>query len=287
MGKKILLICLILIVFLFLIALILVLIRGIVKRSMTGDLAGRWVEIGGSPDFEPCRLTVTNRKMFLSGWDEKMVSFGYSVPIRQGTAGMEDGEVKLELTDCRSFENIIFHEEEVGGKTIPILSGTVFEYDGRGEIVILEFVRHEDLPLIPEGFHSSAYSIRNERDPIPTSMMLPILLDKATEGDLRKSDTFYARIPKNRYGGHCEEGDYAVGSFLLWLCPVELAEDGTILSEEPTAVPYIVSSEGNRENLCLLSGGPDGNDPYGEDICRITTDEKGEIIDAVFIEAGR
>ena len=295
MGKKIIMIVCALAVVLFLAALALALVYGIRKQNgalspgfLTGrKLSGDWIEIGSGDDGDLCRMTVKGRRISLNAWGEKS-EFSYSIPTDMFTAG--DGEVMLRLNDCREFENLIYHEEEIDGRTVPILSGTLFEYDGRGEVVSQEFVRSEDHPFVPADFRSSSYKIRNERDPIPTYIpdgpILsgdPVCLDEPGLGGLRKSETFCARVPKNRYGGSCEEGDYAVGKFLLWLCPVELAEDGSVLSAEPVAVPYIVSSGGNGENLSMLSGGNDGLKPYGDEVWRFTTDEHGQIIDAVYV----
>ncbi len=295
MVKKIIVIVCALAVVLFLAALALMLVNGIRKQNgglfpgfpAGGKLSGEWIEIGNGDDGDLCRMTVKGRRIRLDIWGEKS-ECTYSFTPGLFTAGEE--EVKLSLDGCREFENIIYHEEEIDGRTVPILSGTMFEYDGRGEVVFLEFVRSEDHPFVPADFRSSSYKLRNERDPIPTYMPLdpinsgePVCLEEPGLGGLRKSETFYARVPKNRYGGSCEEGDYAVGKFLLWLCPVELAEDGSVRSAEPVAVPYIVSSDGNGENLSMLSGGMDGLKPYGDEVWQFTTDEKGQIIDAVYV----
>ncbi len=109
-----------------------------------------------------------------------------------------------------------------------------------------------------------------------------LLKERPEEGDLIKGKTFYAQLPKNRYGGNCEEGDYAEGRFIIWVNQVMLSESGEITARDDIAVPYIVSDVGNDENLSMLSGGCDGDKPYGDDIWEISTDENGEIIDAVF-----
>lgn len=108
-----------------------------------------------------------------------------------------------------------------------------------------------------------------------------LLKDSPEEGDLIRGGTFYAWVPRNRYGASAEEGDYARGQFLLWLNQVELSESGELAARSSIAVPYIVSEDGNAENLSMLSGGRDGDRPYDDEIWEITTDENGEIIDAV------
>lgn len=110
-----------------------------------------------------------------------------------------------------------------------------------------------------------------------------IFKDCADWEDLIKDDTFYACVPKNRYGGSSGEGDYAEGKFLLWLNRLTLSDSGEIIGRDSLIVPYIVSDGGNRENLSMLSGGRDGEAPYGDSILEITTDINGEITDAVFI----
>ena len=110
----------------------------------------------------------------------------------------------------------------------------------------------------------------------------PIMKEAPDEGDLLIDTTFYAKIPRNRYGGSADEGAYAPGKFLLWVMPIELKEDGSIVELSSVIVPYIVSDEGNDENLSMLSGGWDGENPYGDAILRLTTNDLGEIVDALF-----
>ncbi len=112
-----------------------------------------------------------------------------------------------------------------------------------------------------------------------------ILKEKPEEGDLIKGETFFARMPKNRYGSNCKEGDYAEGKFIIWLNRVTLSDQGEITGREDDAIPYIVNEDrGNQEHLSMLSGGVDGDYPYGVDVWKITTDEEGTIVDAVFYE---
>lgn len=48
----------------------------------------------------------------------------------------------------------VLHIETIGGKRVPILSEVVFEYDGRGEIVLREYARDCDRDRIPDGYIS-------------------------------------------------------------------------------------------------------------------------------------
>ena len=104
------------------------------------------------------------------------------------------------------------------------------------------------------------------------------------EGDLIINSSFFATVPENRYGGNSSDFDYAPGEFLLWLSPMELTDDGYFIRKNSIAVPYIVSDDGNGENLSILSGGNDGLNPYGDSILYFTTDSAGEIIDVLHAE---
>lgn len=131
-----------------------------------------------------------------------------------------------------------------------------------------------DIKSPPSGEAEETETGKNTKTPTVKAM--------PDEGDLLKNATFYAKILRNRYGGNTNEHDYAPGEFLLWALPVELQEDGSVVELSSVIVPYIVSDEGNDENLSMLSGGWDGEAPYGEAILMLTTDAKGEIVDAVF-----
>ena len=49
----------------------------------------------------------------------------------------------------------VLHIETIGGKRVPILSEVVFEYDGRGEIVLREYARDCDRDIVPDGYISA------------------------------------------------------------------------------------------------------------------------------------
>lgn len=67
---------------------------------------------------------------------------------------------------CYETGEMIYHEEN----DIPILSDTIMEYDGRGEIIIREYVREQDNVKIPKDFCSELRKARNHRKPISTVM---------------------------------------------------------------------------------------------------------------------
>lgn len=264
---------------------------GMVYEWPNYELYTDWVEVDPPEGYEPTRLDIREGRLTMTDWNGKKSSYPLSLPESVDTCGKPAGEVYLKVENCVEFDDFIFHEETVGEAQIPVISCTIFEYDGRGEIVIAEFVPSRDIDRLPGGFRSSSLVKRNDWEPAPTYVELPaedggetVFRDAPEAGDLLCAQTFYALLPKSRYGGSCEEGDYAFGRFLIWADVVERSEDGGFVNAERVAVPYIVSGGGSRENLSLLSGGPDGLDPYGSAVYALTTDEAGEIIDAVVVQ---
>ena len=108
--------------------------------------------------------------------------------------------------------------------------------------------------------------------------------EREPAAERRCGESFYAQLWKSRYGCSGEEGDFGFGEFVIYADDVELGEDYGITNEVRECVPYIVNDiEGNDENLCMLSGGPDGFFVYGDGVYRLETNSAGEIIDAVYI----
>ena len=68
------------------------------------------------------------------------------------------------------FESIITSSEEINGEKINILSGIIMEFDGRGPIVVNEFVKEKDYKKIPKGFRSKVCIEHNDVEPVMTYM---------------------------------------------------------------------------------------------------------------------
>ena len=89
--------------------------------------------------------------------DKFSITFAYSYKVKRG-----NGRI-VEYTDR---PELMFHVEN--GR--PILSETVFEFDGRGLIIMGEYLRKEDFV---DGFHSELSHQLNDRAPVPTVMEVP------------------------------------------------------------------------------------------------------------------
>lgn len=81
-------------------------------------------------------------------------------------------EVKyISLSDRPNHEEMILHEEEHDGHLISILSFMTMEYDGRGLIVLLEYVHEDDYQYISSDFTSNIYHFHNDREVTPMMNM--------------------------------------------------------------------------------------------------------------------
>lgn len=63
--------------------------------------------------------------------------------------------------------DIVYHEETVDGKYIGIISEKVFEHDGRGWIVLMEYVQEKNADLVNKDFRSILYYCLNDRERTP------------------------------------------------------------------------------------------------------------------------
>lgn len=138
------------------------------------ELCGEWKEAGVSEERNPVKLKITKNTVELKR-DGTVKKFGYKLPENTDPYGKPDGEIHLELQDCDEYESLIFHEEKADdGTMFPVLSGTLFEFDGRGEIVVAEYVPEWKNGL-PDDFQSEAAYIRNYE--VPPMDIAPIVYD--------------------------------------------------------------------------------------------------------------
>ena len=129
-------------------------------------LVGEWIEVGELATETPRELYVTELEMSLFDGEENQV-FAYTLPQIAYTQDRPDGEVYLELKNCKEFVHFILHEEELeDGSRIPILSATIAELDERGEIIIAEFAKMDDVYKFPSSFCSSSCILRDEQDAV-------------------------------------------------------------------------------------------------------------------------
>lgn len=134
-------------------------------------LTGCWTEVGELVFEEPQELMVSEVDMSLAAGGTES-SFTYRLPQNAYTQERIVGEIYIELVNCKAFVHLILHEEELeDGSVIPILSATIVELDGRGEVIIAEFAKTEDADLLPQDFRSSARMLREEQKVPPMRRM--------------------------------------------------------------------------------------------------------------------
>lgn len=129
-------------------------------------LTADWIEVGELAYETPRELYVTEESIHMTTEDGN-VAYNYILPEAAYTQVRPDGEVYLELDNCKEFVNFIIHEEQIDGVTIPILSATIAELDGRGEIIIAEFAKMDEAHIVPASFRSSSRIMRDEQDAPP------------------------------------------------------------------------------------------------------------------------
>lgn len=97
-----------------------------------------------------CRISdITN--------DGFTVSFEFTHKVKRGNG---------RIIDRREIFEFLWHEDQGH----PVLSARGFEYDGRGAIILEEFMRDEELI---NGYESQLKKELNSRKPIPTYMAYP------------------------------------------------------------------------------------------------------------------
>lgn len=124
----------------------------------------------------------------------RLASYNKVLTIKDGVIeysafGTENRRDEFKLTECAGYKNIteevmyisiagksrdddvIIHAEEHNGHLISIVSFMTMEYDGRGLIVISEYVHEDDYQYVSENFTSNIYHFCNDREATPMMKM--------------------------------------------------------------------------------------------------------------------
>lgn len=121
-------------------------------------LLGTWLEIGknGEGVIIIDKDTITCKNIW--GENEKV----------KYTTKEHGDYTELVPEESGLFESLYFQGNEIEGRDIDILSGIIMEYDGRGPVVVAEFVQSSVYEDIPEEFQSQMYHNLNDREAVPT-----------------------------------------------------------------------------------------------------------------------
>ncbi|MDO5118208.1 MAG: hypothetical protein Q4D34_06950 [Eggerthellaceae bacterium] len=153
-------------------ALLFIVIQSIVSESegtvlwqVKSMLKTEWVEVNGISGYPPATLTVSGSTIAYKDLVGESGSVSYRFDGNSRKKDLLTDEFYLKCDGARHFDDAIFHVETLeDGEQIPVLSLTVFEYDGRGEIISEEFVPRTKRDLVPDDFTSTAYKKRNDRE---------------------------------------------------------------------------------------------------------------------------
>ena len=139
---------------------------GMIYSFKINDLSGEWVCVEKENDatLSFSRSTMTYKGVF--GDDGKT---DYKVE-NDGAFGKDEKERKIELDGNGPFEYLLYSEEEILGKKVGIVSAIITEYDGRGSIVIEEYVKKDNISLIPDNFRSELCVRYNDRE-VPSDIV--------------------------------------------------------------------------------------------------------------------
>lgn len=136
------------------------------------DITGKWVAFSAYAGSDP-GLTITKKKFTYAvrknkgeGYEQRKT--GYKLKeIRHLISGAECFEIELDPLPGYGMPEYYCHMEKIGDKEVPIVSLTTMEYDGRGLIVMVSYIRKKDLDLVTEDYESLLYKTLNRRSAAP------------------------------------------------------------------------------------------------------------------------
>lgn len=139
---------------------------GMVFNYREQVLVGDWVEANAD---DPILLHITEETMEFDypwGTSEKNA---YELSD-EDISGIEG--VRVDLANAGVYDQMIVHWEEENGMGFHVLSGTLFELDGRGLIIGTEFVKKDVADQLPKNYISALAHRLNDAEPTPTYMMM-------------------------------------------------------------------------------------------------------------------
>ena len=121
---------------------------------------GRWVEIDAPEGYEPDVLEFRDGTVTLTQTYETTSEITGPMTYTLG----DDGVIDVDQTGMGFCEFLELQEVEIDGQTVPIVSQYLFEYDGRGAIIVTEYAPEEFVDLFPAGYQSERMQETRARD---------------------------------------------------------------------------------------------------------------------------
>lgn len=131
------------------------------------ELYGDWVAITEDSTATPVRLKFTADTITCTDASGVVHSYAYQLPVGIDTYGVPDSEIYFDIAEFDFYYGLVFHEDRPDGEALPVISATLFEADGGGEIVVAEFVHTDAADGIPAGFRSEFCRRCNDSEAIP------------------------------------------------------------------------------------------------------------------------
>lgn len=128
-----------------------------------GDLDGTWTDI----EYPESELCFTGTELSFKNIFDYSGECGFTVT--KEFLGVAEGAMRIEFSEYGCpFEYLVWHREEIDGRSVGVLSGIIMEYDGRGPVVFNEFLRSDSGVSVPDGWRSAVAHAYNDREPTPS-----------------------------------------------------------------------------------------------------------------------
>ena len=125
---------------------------------------GTYSEITGDTEYEPATVMLFPWIIRYDSMGEK----GFAI-YRTEKSYLGDDVVELKIVKgTPPVESYLLHREIIDGRSVWILSDTLFEYDGRGLVIFNEYCKIPDRRYLPDDFESTLKHQLNDREATPT-----------------------------------------------------------------------------------------------------------------------
>lgn len=172
---------------------------------------------------------------------EDVLSASGTSAYRTEDSGDED-EHYIALTDTNLFERLILHYETIDGQTVPILSGTIMELDGRGEIIIMEFIPDKFKDMVDGDYQSELCRMKNDRKPVPSYIASAEVRVKRTETaePMDKEEKPEEHVTEEVF--RVREGDEVMGISItmVWEGEMEFMMPGNYVCQDASGSEFTV-----------------------------------------------
>ncbi len=213
---------------------------GMVYNWHEDHICGEWVEADSLHKDSPCVLRIDDESVAEYGAGEPLKS-DYRINHNTIFEAEFPGSAELLVGRELMYEKLVYHTQTLGDTTIPIISATLMEYDGRGLICVNEYVRREDLDLIPEGFRSDFCTTLNSVEPVST-----------VREPFNRKKAFLFRRDRVIAGGSCEV-KISDNSVLEFYEETDYPDNGEVGVADHGADLYFVGCRQGESDVCVTT----------------------------------